>query len=570
MQTYSSSSQPGNMLDAPAPRLASAPGQPAAPAPVRPLSWAPHSPTLDQEKAAKEKVDSNAGPRLCDLEKDGVQDAALRPTLLQVATILLSSLAMLQFGISYSWPNSLAGDLRTDNSTLLGHQISVTSVGHDLVGSLMFAGGVLGTIPASWLVGKFGRRICMVAPSLPISLGWALIAFAHNDILIFVGRCPCPAPLYSNASPPRRFVTGLSLGMMVQASEIYVAEISNASIRGTACTFMEIVKLGGFVLVVAVAIKVSWYVIAGGLAVLALVYGGAMLAVPESPNFLAVQGREEEARRVLRRFRGPGADVDAELALLRHRNQRSDGASGFAALLKRDVLRSVAALLLLITFRSMCGCEMITVHCTRMLLATGVALDHTLGTLIVNSAYLLGGLCLTVLVDRLGRRRSMLVSLAVMLAGNTVLGCYCYSFPASAVPGLDIELLSPLDTNTTVSYLAGNTTVPYIAGLSDAGDSERLLPLLCFLTVAFGAGLGIADIPLVLMVEYFPTNIRAEGCGLCLTWMLVCSTTMLQLYSVLLDSLTIAGIYWFFALSTVAATVHTLCCIRETSKCDIG
>lgn len=36
------------------------------------------------------------------------------------------------------------------------------------------------------------------------------------------------------------------------------------------------------------------------------------------------------------------------------------------------------------------------------------------------------------------------------------------------------------------------------------------MPLFCFLAIAFGAGLGTANVPLVLAVEYFPTNIRAE------------------------------------------------------------
>lgn len=254
--------------------------------------------------------------------------------------------------------------------------------------------------------------------------------------------------------------------MMQQAAKLYVAEISSASIRGMACTFMEMLKLVGFVLVLAMAIDMSWYTIAGGLAVLGLVFGGAILLLPESPNFLAVRGREEEARRVLRRFRGPAADVDAELTELRLRNQRSDGASGFAALFKGDVLRSLATLLVLLTLRVMCGCEVITVHCTRLLLATGIPIEHTLGSLIVNAVFLLGGLCLVVLVDRLGRRRSMLLSLTIMLAASTVLGAYCHLSPPTAAPALNIQLLSELDANTTlVSYLASNTTVPYIVGV---------------------------------------------------------------------------------------------------------
>ncbi|XP_050708881.1 facilitated trehalose transporter Tret1-like [Eriocheir sinensis] len=493
-------------------------------------------------------MEASADPKPCDIERDGPQDPMLRPTVVQVVLIILSSLAMQQFGIAYTWPNALAGDLQTDSSTLLGHQLSITPVGLDLVGSLLFAGFSLGTLPASWLVARFGRRKCFIASVLPTFFGWAFTAFADKDIFIFIGR----------------FVSGLGHVMMMQTSKIYVAEISNTSIRGMASTYLEMMrwmKLTGFLVVAAVAIKVPWYIIACAMAVLTLVYGGATLAVPESPNFLAVQGRYEEARRILRRLRGPRADVDAELTLLRLLNQRRDGASGFAAIFKWDVLKQMAALILLGTLRSMCGVETITVHCTRMLLDTGVSLDHTLGTLVVNSAYVFGGLCLTQLVDRLGRRWSMVVSLTIVVAGNAVLGCYCYFFQVLPQPSLDIKLLSPLDDNTTV---------PYIAGVRAIGDVDRLFPLLCFLVVAFGVGLGIANVPLVLALEYFPTSIRAEGFGLCLTWMSACSVVMLQLYSVLVDALTITGLYWFFALAAAAALVHTLCFIRETNKCNIG
>lgn len=57
---------------------------------------------------------------------------------------------------------------------------------------------------------------------------------------------------------------------------------------------------------------------------------------------------------------------------------------------------------------------------------------------------------------------------------------------------------------------------------------------------------------------------------MCLVWLSVCSMVMLQLYSVLLDTLTVAGLYWFFALSAAATVVHTLACVRETNNCNIG
>lgn len=243
--------------------------------------------------------------------------------------------------------------------------------------------------------------------------------------------------------------------MYFLSAKLYSAEIANINIRGMACTYMENMKLVGFMVVVAAAIPISWYIIALANAVLILLYAGVMLAAPESPNFLVVQGREDEACRVLQRIRGPKVNVKEEVAIIKNKNKRSDGTSGFAAIFKRDVLKRVAALMVLILLRGLCGCEVMTVHSTRLMLAASVPLDQSVGALIVNAAYVLGALFLNLLVDCLGRRRSLLVSLTVVMLGYIVLGCYCHFWLEVALPAVDVHLLSPLDNNATVSYTTG-------------------------------------------------------------------------------------------------------------------
>lgn len=65
-------------------------------------------------------------------------------------------------------------------------------------------------------------------------------------------------------------------------------------------------------------------------------------------------------------------------------------------------------------------------------------------------------------------------------------------------------------THRPAGQLWSRRDVTCVCCCSDGGDEGWLLPLFCFLAIAFGAGLGIANVPLVLAVEYFPTNIRAE------------------------------------------------------------
>ena len=48
------------------------------------------------------------------------------------------------------------------------------------------------------------------------------------------------------------------------------------------------------------------------------------------------------------------------------------------------------------------------------------------------------------------------------------------------------------------------------------------------------------------------------------------SMVVLQLYTTLVDAITLAGLYWAYALFSAAGVLHTAYFIRETSRQDIG
>lgn len=462
--------------------------------------------------------------------------------------ILVASVARLEFGFALGFPNALATGLSTDNSTIFNHQLHFTPIEMDLVGSLLFSGLMVSTLPTGWLAGSFGRRFSMVVSCLPTTLGWLLITFAHNNLMIFTGR----------------FICGFGVLMLSNTTKIYVAEITNNSFRGMASTFLETMKYVGIVVVAAAATSIQWYMIAGINAVVMVMLGGAMLALPESPAFLAIKNRKREARKALRLIKGPKADVDAELELLTLRNEQKGGNSGYAALFNQGMLKQVAALFMLLALRDFCGSDVVMVHTTRMLQDTGVTIDHGLSTLIVTAVSLCGVLFLSVVVDRLGRRWSMMGSFTVMAVGYVIMGFHSHLMPPPAIqPDSEMRLVSPPDDNATASYMAE---------ASDNGEDgeSRLFPFYCLLGIAFANAAGVDNVPLLVVVEYFPSSVRPQGLSLCTIWMSSLSMVATQLYSTTVDGITLAGLFWTYALFAVAGTVCTVFFIRETSKRGIA
>lgn len=158
------------------------------------------------------------------------------------------------------------------------------------IGSLIgigFAGQLLGAIGFGWLAERWGRRRSMLTTLLIFSLGALACAVATTyDALWWL-----------------RFIQGIGLGGEIPLMAAYLNEFARAENRGRFSLSVQVLFSIGLVVVAVVSVYVvphlgwRWMFVIG--AIPALVAIPMRRVLPESPRWLASQGRNEEADRAL-------------------------------------------------------------------------------------------------------------------------------------------------------------------------------------------------------------------------------------------------------------------------------
>lgn len=157
-----------------------------------------------------------------------------------------------------------------------------------LIGSSALAGMGIGSWAWGWVADRWGRSLVFASTVLMFSVFTGIAGLSYS-IGFLIGA---------------RFLTGLGLGGMVPIDAALVAEFAPARIRGRVSAMLPvswpigIFAAAGASLAVVPTIGWRWVFLIGVLpALLAYVI---RRGIPESPRWLASQGREAEARRSLR------------------------------------------------------------------------------------------------------------------------------------------------------------------------------------------------------------------------------------------------------------------------------
>ncbi|TVU43111.1 hypothetical protein EJB05_09550, partial [Eragrostis curvula] len=389
---------------------------------------------------------------------------------------------------------------------------------------------LVSVVAAGWAGDLLGRRATLVLANALLMAGALGMALGRSYAALMAAL----------------FVTSLGCGFVRVVAPVYNAEISPASSRGVLSALLDMfVNLGillGYVSSYAffcMPVHLGWRVMYAVGVLPPMLLAAAVLAVPESPQWLAMRGRHGEAHAVLLRTSDTPAEAGRRLEEIKQAAAKAphtagDGESGgvWSELIVRpsaSVRRVLVCVVGLQFFVHAVGTEAVLMYSPLVfrnagMATNGAALGATVAVGAVKTCFVLVA---TLLSDRACRRPLLLTSAAGV---------------AAALVSIALTLRASVPAASSSSQLACVASV------------------LAFVA-AFSVGLG----PMIATytVEILPIRLRAQGSSLGMVVNRATSALVGMTFISLASWITMAGCFFLYAGAAVAACVFVYLRVPE-------
>jgi SP family xylose:H+ symportor-like MFS transporter len=300
-------------------------------------------------------------------------------------------------------------------NSLLGFVVSSALIG-------CIVGGLIG----GWVSTRIGRKRGLVIAAVLFLLS-ALGAAAPEFPFAPIGH---GGPGYMSAFVVYRILGGIGVGLASMLSPMYIAEIAPPKIRGNLVAWNQFAIIFGMLVIYFVNYGISrggsgdawlnsigWrYMFLSG-TIPAALFLLLLLLVPETPRFLMLKGREDDARAVLTKLVTP---EEREKELSEIRASLSEHHSG--------KLFSFGASVILIgiavsVFQQFVGINVVLYYASDIFKGMGMTTNASLlQTIIVGAVNLAFTVVAIVTVDHFGRKPLQIVGALVMAVAMISLG----------------------------------------------------------------------------------------------------------------------------------------------------
>ncbi|NIF21194.1 sugar porter family MFS transporter [Candidatus Pantoea multigeneris] len=388
-----------------------------------------------------------------------------------------------------------------------------------IVSSMMF-GAAVGAVGSGWMSSHLGRKKSLMAGAILFVIGSLWSSMAANPEMLITARV----------------LLGLAVGIASYTAPLYLSEIAPENIRGSMISLYQLMITIGILVAflsdTAFSFTGNWRWMLGVITIPALLLLVGVIFLPNSPRWLAAKGNFRDAQRVLDRLRDTSEQAKRELDEIRESLKiKQTGWSLFTS--NSNFRRAVFLGVLLQVMQQFTGMNVIMYYAPKIFEIAGFTntTEQMWGTVIVGAVNMLSTFIAIGLVDRWGRKPTLILGFLVMAAGMGVLGSMLH------------------------------------VGIHSAGAQYFAIAMLLMFIIGFAMSAG----PLiwVLCSEIQPLKGRDFGITVSTATNWIANMIVGATFLTLLNNLGNANTFWLYGALNVLFILITLALIPETKSVSL-
>jgi len=379
-------------------------------------------------------------------------------------------------------------------------------------------GSIIGVAIAGMLSDFLGRKksLFIAAVLFSVSAIGCCVCYGFNDLVVY------------------RIIGGLGIGIVSIVSPMYISEISPAKIRGTMVGLYQLAVTMGLLLAYLINYVIlsksgdvafesaflqkifsseMWRGMLGSESVVTVLFLIIVFFIPESPRWLIVRGRDEEAMKIFRRLKTSDDDARAEYNLTKSSVQ-GEVKSEWKALLEPGIMKAVIIGCCIAILGQFMGVNAVLYYGPDIFADAGLASkDSSFSTVLVGLVNMLTTVLAVFIIDRVGRKKLIWFGVSSMIVCLILIGCY------------------------------------FIFG-KEIGISPIFL-LVFFLLYIFSQAISISAVVFVLLSEMYPNRVRGIAMSIAGLTLWVGTYLIGQFTPWCMKNLTPGGTFFLFAVMCI-------------------
>jgi len=325
--------------------------------------------------------------------------------------------------------------------------------------SALLWGAVFGTLISGFLSSRFGRRKTILISAVIFIFGSLCCAFSPSENILIGAR----------------FLLGIAVGVASFTAPLYLSEISPQSVRGSMISMYQLMITIGIVLAFLSDAWLAsyatfngvtgghWRIMLGVIALPAAVMFLGVLFLPESPRWLFLKGRKDDAINVFIQMQLDRHETEIEVREIEESLRVKQ--NGFHMFLQNPNFRRAIFLGVgLQTIQQLTGINVVMYYAPHIFNIAGFTSTEAQmwGTVIVGLTNVLATFIAIAFVDRIGRK-------PIMYAGFVVMGL--------ALLTVGYFFKSDIETHPELGYPAIFALLMFIVGF--AMSAGPIIWILC-------------------------------------------------------------------------------------------